>query len=86
MRLAGVFNQKQLVLLRNLEKRIHIRGLPVKMDGNDRGNRLASRCYKSPPPLSVDRARLLQVLPHLSRVHVVRPFVDIHESGFGSGL
>src|SRR5207248_4262514 len=74
--LAGVLNHDEIVLLRNLQDRVHVGNLAIKMDRN-------YRRYRPATPLadqlasSIWQASSLEVIPQLLRIQVVRALVDV---------
>jgi len=89
VRLARVFDHNQAVAPGQLQDRVHVRGLAVKVNGDNGPHRYPQLAVHH-VAAAIHVAPALQVLGQLARVHVVRALVDIDENrpraGLGDGL
>src|SRR5262249_12746533 len=75
MCLRGIFDQPQIMPLRNLEERFHIRGLAVEMNRNDRSRAGRACCF-----------HLIRVDVVCSRINIYEDGPRAHKRDrFGSG-
>src|SRR3979490_806213 len=79
MRLAGVFNHDESKAVRQFKDWIHVRGLPVQVNGDHRGHRFAERAVDKAARAAVELALRFHVLAQFQRIHRIRASVHIHE-------
>ena len=86
MRLACIFDDRQVVPLRDSLNGIHVRRLAIKVNRNHRGNATAGFPVNQLSGFLVEVTLDLAVLTELRRVHVVSTRIDIDETGHGPSL